>query len=144
MSDLESAIHVQSYCYFSQWRHIKNLIDDFPGSQSLDRISTIVKGEIELSRRIMSNGLKISCLNWPDIYFDYSMLNSLPDFGDRLRGSINRLPFRYKMYRKSMRRPRGLILGFIWITIIKVLSFSYSLLRWKISQDSYQRLYEYD
>jgi len=144
MPNPEGAIHVQTYCYFSQWRHLKDMIDDFPGSKSLDRISTIVDGEIELSKRIMSHGLKISCLNWPDIYFDSSILNALPDFGGCLNGNIKKLPFRYKMYRKSLRRPRGLLLGMLWIVLIKVLAFSYASFRWKISKENYQRLYEYD
>jgi hypothetical protein len=140
----EGAIHIQSYCYFSQWCRFKNLIDDFPGSRSLDRISTIVDGEIELSRRIMANGLKIACLNWPDTYFDFSMLNTRPSLYGRLNENVKELPLRYKIYRKSLRRLRGLFLGVFWIILMKVLTLSFALFHWEISHGSYQRLYEYD
>lgn len=144
MSNPEGAIHVQSYCYFSQWQYLEKLVDDFPGVRSLNRISTIVDGEIELSRRIMNNGLYISCLNWPGVLFDSSMLNRTLNFEYNPVENINKIPFRYKLYRKSFRRPRGLLLGFMWIFLMRLLSFIQRWLQSESFKENYLRLYEYD
>ncbi len=144
MTNPEGAIHVQSYCYFSHWQHLENLTDDFPGVRSLNRISTIVDGEIELSKRIMNNGLYISCLNWPDAVFDSSMLNCPSNFECGPVENIQKIPFRYKIHRKSFRRPRGLLLGFMWIISMRLLSLTQKYLQLEFFKGNILRLYEYD
>jgi hypothetical protein len=142
----KNAIHVQSYCYFSQWSHLKRLVDDFPGIHSLSRIDVIVQGEIVLSRRIMENNLQISCLQWPDNVFNLSMLDPLVSLSSEGNKTINNIPFRYKMYRKSFRRPRGIILGSIWLLRMKILSLFYSGLQLNnnIFTEKHLRVNEYD
>lgn len=144
MVNPEGAIHVQSYCYFSHWQHLGKLVDDFPGVRSLNRISTIVDGEIELSKRIMNNDLYISCLNWPDAVFDSSMLNRTPNFECGPVENIKKIPFRHKIHRKSFRRPRGLLLGFMWIFFMRLLSFIQQYLQSEFFKGNCLRLYEYD
>ncbi len=144
MANPEGAIHVQSYCYFSRWKHLGNLVDDFPGVQSLNRISTIVGGEIELSKRIMNNGLYISCLNWPEVVFDSSMLNRTLNFEYGSVENKKKIPFRYKIHRKSFRRPRGLLLGFMWIFFMRLLGFTQQYLQLGFFKGNFLRLYEYD
>lgn len=150
MPNPKNAVHVQSYCCFSQWLHLKRLVDDFPGIRCLNRIDVIVQGEIALSRRIMENNLQISCLQWPNIVFNLSMLDPSAVLRSDDYKTVNNIPFRFKMYRKSFRRPRGIILGLLWLFQMKILSFFYSGLQLnkniftEKSAEKSVRIHEYD
>lgn len=96
--------HVQTYVYLSQWRHLRALLDDFPGRQCTDNPGAILHGELGLSQRMMARGLSLSCLHWPDHGFATASIDdpSLPA-GD-IKSTVEGLPFRYKFpaYRRAL------------------------------------------
>ena len=145
MSDPKNAIHVQTYCYFSQWLHLKKLVDDFPGIGCLNKFDVIVQGEIALSGRIMENDLQISCLQWPNDVFNLSMRHSSVTLNGSGIKSVANIPIRYRIYRKSFRRPRGLIFGLLWLFRIKIMSYFYSGLQPNnYFSEKHVRIFNYD
>jgi hypothetical protein len=109
------ARHVQPYVYLSQWRHLRPLVDDFPGSRCTSRPEIIIVGEIGISRRIMEKNLKISCLFWPD-----HALTAQSVVDPRLpRGDVKRkafgLPYRHK-FPGYLRTPKALMHRLTWAT----------------------------
>jgi hypothetical protein len=107
------ARHVQPYVYLSQWRHLRSLVDDFPGIRCTRRREIIIAGEIGISKRIMEKNLKISCLFWPDHAFtaQSEVDPSLP------RADIKRkafgLPYRHR-FSGYLRTPKALMHRLAW------------------------------
>ena len=77
---LHNVAHVQTYIYFSQWRYFLTLLMDFPGHKVFKHDDAILFGEIELSQRLLSQGLKISSLQKPSMVIDLSNQNHKEQF----------------------------------------------------------------
>jgi len=115
----EDGRHVQTYLYLSQWRHLAPLAHDFPGNRCSDNASAIRSGELGLSRYMLSVGLCLSCLNWPERAF----AAATPDDPQLPRGDVKsaatQLPFRYKFpdYRRrraAMLQRAAWVIGARW------------------------------
>ena len=105
--------HVQTYVYLSKWKHFKNIKDKYPGIKSNSHKETVIKGEIELSRYILNQGLQLSCLNWPNHIFNINFLKdyNLPQID--IKKTVKNLPitFRDSSY---LRKFKNLPIRFNW------------------------------
>ena len=101
-----SPTHVQTYAYLSQWRSLVGLMDAYPASRCVDRLQLIVEGEIGLSQRILSQGLGISCLLWPDQLFhaDSPTPSHLPKSDTKSSRPARALSlcYKYSRYRRRL------------------------------------------
>ena len=65
-SDRNDLPHIQTYTFLTKAKYSKLLVPDFPAKMETNRFEIIGKGEIGLSKFFLDQGLKISCLEWPD------------------------------------------------------------------------------
>ncbi len=102
-------VHVQTYAYLSQWRHLQPLAANFPGAAATDRPSVITGGEIGLSRAMLERGLGISCLQWRAELFTMQRQRAsyLPQADIKLRAFGVPLRYKYKPYFWQPGAPRA-------------------------------------
>ncbi len=111
-----NASHVQSYVYLSRWKYFYPLLTDFPGIQAVTHHDAIIYGEIELSQRILRNGLRISSLQKPDMILDIDTQNAPVQQTYHPGLSFSELPI---IHRK--RDAQGLKLRLRQLSYIKIL-----------------------
>jgi hypothetical protein len=106
-------VHVQTYAYLTQWRHLQPLASAFPAAGCVERRDVITQGELGLSRRMLERGLGLSSLHWPNEYFDSHRLNAehLPQTDTKR--SARDVPLRYK-HRSYFWRMRDLPAQLAW------------------------------
>lgn len=131
--------HVQSYVYLSQWRHLRTLTGNYPGSRCVDRTRVIVDGEIGLSRQFLLQGARISCLHWPDLAFNAELATTTQLPREDFKSEDLGVPIRYK-YSGYRRRLRELGLRSRWL----LRRISASRTRPQLQASMHQRCTDYD
>lgn len=114
----EIATHVQTYVYATEWRHLESLLSDYPGERCKDRLDLINEGELGLSRRILGQGLGLSCLKWPDQVFTLTRPSDpdLPQGDDK--ATADSLPLRYR-FAEHLRDRTTLFQRLLWKARLK-------------------------
>ena len=97
--------HIQTYAYLSQIRHLSMILKHFPGEGEDTRLGVIDHGEVGLSQFFMEAGGAITCLAWPDHYFDQVKPNcyDLPQQDIKKESSTYPFKYKYKSYKKQRR-----------------------------------------
>jgi len=105
--------HVQTYVYLSQWKHFKNIVDDFPGAGRKNKKDVILEGELGLSSAFLDRGLSLNCLEWNNYVFtsDNNYYSELP--GKDIKRLTTKVPIRFR-YRRYIYRAWCIIDGIFW------------------------------
>ena len=105
--------HIQTYVYLSKWKHFKKIKDQYPGNKCSKYKEAVINGEIGLSQYMLSQGLQLSCLNWPKHIFDLDFLTD-PNLSQvDVKKAVKDLPiiFRHASY---FRKLENLPIRFSW------------------------------
>ena len=107
----ENYTHVQTYLYLSKGKILREMKGSFPGSDAKTRLEVIREGEFGLSRKIMRMGYDITCLNWPDRFFNAtSQIDEDLPLKD-LKRQVTHLPF---IHRKGMKQYMPFYKRLLW------------------------------
>lgn len=88
--------HIQTYLFLTKMKYFEEIVENFPARNIEDRLSLIKNGEIGLSKYFLKHGFSISCLFWPEKFYNSERLfdKDLPQTD--IKKNVYDLPFRYK------------------------------------------------